>query len=345
MSKLKSQHGVRLHEEMDTAVASLDRDNGVIRGVKIIGPESRNNRRYSESALRKAANLYEGQRVNVNHGRGSGDRALSDRFGKLVNVHVAESGLVGDLHYFKTHAMARQVEEAVERPDLRDTMGLSHNAEGRTRREGGKQIVEEILAVHSVDLVADPATTKSLFESEGDSSMDEMGDGAPVAAASGGDMTLELLVSKVREIAGGDGDGMAKAKKVYDLAKVLFGVQDKIEAAVSGGDAAPAEAAPAVEAKAAHVGELQEAKRKLEAAEAKAAAYELLTEARRFPRPEWVTAVAAVPAEKRKALIESLPEQPIAERPSSRSPLVESKTNQVPEVKDAKDFARVVLGR
>ena len=40
-------------------------------------------------------------------------------------------------------------------------------ASGRTRQERGRTIVEQITAVHSVDLVSDPATTSGLFESVG----------------------------------------------------------------------------------------------------------------------------------------------------------------------------------
>jgi hypothetical protein len=44
-------------------------------------------------------------------------------------------------------------------------VGLSHNVEARTSRHDGQTIVEQILRVNSVDLVADPATTRGLFES------------------------------------------------------------------------------------------------------------------------------------------------------------------------------------
>ena len=63
-----------------------------------------------------------------------------------------------------SHPFAPAILEAAEKnPTL---FGLSHNAEGRTRRDNGSTLVEEIVRVRSVDLVSDPATTKSLFESE-----------------------------------------------------------------------------------------------------------------------------------------------------------------------------------
>jgi hypothetical protein len=43
---------------------------------------------------------------------------------------------------------------------------FSHNVEAVVRRENDKAVVEKIVSVRSVDLVADPATTAGLFESD-----------------------------------------------------------------------------------------------------------------------------------------------------------------------------------
>src|SRR5205823_5411501 len=46
---------------------TVDRDAGVIRGVKVLGRTSRNGREYSDRALAEAARFYEGIGVNLNH--------------------------------------------------------------------------------------------------------------------------------------------------------------------------------------------------------------------------------------------------------------------------------------
>ncbi len=46
-----------------------------------------------------------------------------------------------------------------------ENVGFSHNVEARTVRRGERVVVEAITRVQSVDLVADPATTRGLFES------------------------------------------------------------------------------------------------------------------------------------------------------------------------------------
>jgi hypothetical protein len=146
----------------------VDAAAGTIRGVKLLGLESRNGRRYLPAALQSAAALYEGAKVNVNHPKGSplAARDYQDRLGSIRNVRASSEGLFGDLHFNPKHALAEQLAwDAVHAPE---NVGFSHNVEARTSRLGGQTVVEAILKVQSVDLVADPATTHSLFESAAD---------------------------------------------------------------------------------------------------------------------------------------------------------------------------------
>ena len=138
----------------------------MIRGVKILGLESRNQRSYLPEALSRAVPLYEGAKVNVNHPKGSptGPRDYQDRLGTIRNVEVrAEQGLFGDLHFNPRHTLAEQlIWDAEHSPE---NVGFSHNVEAQTSRRGDRVVVEAITRVQSVDLVADPATTRGLFES------------------------------------------------------------------------------------------------------------------------------------------------------------------------------------
>jgi hypothetical protein len=151
----------------------VDRTSGVIRGVKLIGFESRNNRIYPAKVLKEAVHLYEGAKVNIDHPeRGPGqERKYSDRFGAIKNVRFVENqGLYGDFHFNPHHPMTEQVLwDAENNPEA---LGFSHNATLRLGKpQGGKEVIESIIQIRSMDLVADPATTTSLFESE---NMDEM---------------------------------------------------------------------------------------------------------------------------------------------------------------------------
>jgi hypothetical protein len=145
----------------------IDRDAGLLRGVKLLGLASKNGREYPEATLARAAALYEGAKVNVNHPKGHplAPRDYQDRLGTIRNVVARPGeGLFGDLQYNRKHALAEQlVWDAEHAPE---NVGFSHNVQARTAKRGDQTIVEEILAVQSVDLVADPATTRGLFESE-----------------------------------------------------------------------------------------------------------------------------------------------------------------------------------
>ena len=142
----------------------VDRDQGVIHNVKILGRESRNGREYPDATMARALPLYEGAKVNINHGLGSEPRNYEHRIGQLKNVHAAHDGLYADLHFNPKHALAEQLMWDAEHSP--ENVGLSHNVVARTARRGSKVVVEEIDRVNSVDLVADPATTKGLFENQ-----------------------------------------------------------------------------------------------------------------------------------------------------------------------------------
>ena len=168
----------------------VDRQAAVIRGVKVLGLESRNGRTYLPEALAQAAQLYEDAKVNVNHPKGNpgGPRDYQDRIGTIrhVTVHPGE-GLFGDFHFNPKHALAEQLTWDAEHAP--ENVGFSHNVEARVGRRGDRVVVEAITRVQSVDLVADPATTRGLFESAATET-----DAEPAVPADGAKLlTLEEL--------------------------------------------------------------------------------------------------------------------------------------------------------
>lgn len=157
-----------LREYCDSRGAAMrvEAGAGVIQGVKILGMESRNGRTYAGEALQGAVGLYEGAKVNVNHPAGDplGPRDYRDRLGVIRNVQYRDGeGLFGDLHFNPKHGLAEQLSWDAEHAP--ENVGFSHNVQARTARREGRVLVEEIVRVQSVDLVADPATTRGLFES------------------------------------------------------------------------------------------------------------------------------------------------------------------------------------
>jgi hypothetical protein len=143
----------------------VDRAGGLLRGVKLIGLESQNGRRYRPEALAAAAGLYEGAKVNVNHPQNGplAPRDYRDRLGVVRQVEFRPAeGLFGNLHFNPKHALAEQL--AWDAENNPRNVGFSHNVLARLAREGEMTVVEAITHVQSVDLVADPAATQGLFE-------------------------------------------------------------------------------------------------------------------------------------------------------------------------------------
>jgi hypothetical protein len=265
--KLKLAHS---WESIGEKSARVDYEGGVIHDVCILGPVSiglngKVRRKYTEECMREAVPLYEGTMVNINHPAGHNpnvDRDLGDRFGKLVNVRFSSDGKIrGDLVANRKHSMFESVFEAAINPALHNTCGLSQAFEYEADYDpAGFEKVKKITRVPSVDLVADPATTRSLFESQGTRSkpMDEestvgTGDMSQLpgeAAAAGGDDVWEgsAFDAALDEIGADVQSGkldVAAATAKFKLACKLHGPEAK------GGEgeesAKPAEEKPAKE--------------------------------------------------------------------------------------------------
>lgn len=143
----------------------IDPDAGLVKRVKVLGYESLNRRRYTPEAAQSGLAFYEGARVNLDHAANPhATRGVRDRFGVLSQCTAEADGVWANLRYNPKHSYAEEFRWWAE--NAPDAIGLSHNAVGQGHDEDGVFVVERILAVRSVDLVADPATTKSLFEGQ-----------------------------------------------------------------------------------------------------------------------------------------------------------------------------------
>ena len=155
-----------LYETVHSENVQINREAGVIFGVKIIGCDSRNGRHYPNETLRQAIPLYENAKVNLDHPDGDPrkSRSYHSRFGMIRNVHLRENeGLFADFWFNPRHSIAEQLLWDAEHSP--ENVGFSHNVEAVVKRQHTTTLIERIVSVRSVDLVADPATTQGLFES------------------------------------------------------------------------------------------------------------------------------------------------------------------------------------
>jgi len=146
---------------------SLKVAGNVIHDITILGEKSLNGPVYTEKYMEGSIPMYEGAVVNVDHRKGKESRGIADRLGLIEGVYhdkKAKKLKAKTLTINPKHALAEQVLWAAEFQPT--TMGMSHDvlASG-SRNDDGDFLAESCHKVICVDLVADPATTKSLFES------------------------------------------------------------------------------------------------------------------------------------------------------------------------------------
>jgi len=147
----------------------FDDKNLIVHNMAILGPVSKNGYLYPKETQAAARALFEGAKAYLNHptSKEMGEaRKVEDLIGEHKNIRTIGEKTYSDLHLLNT-------------PKVRDYVlplmgeGKTHLAGNsivirgsRKKGEDGVEYVDKILGVRSVDLVAEPATTKGLFEAE-----------------------------------------------------------------------------------------------------------------------------------------------------------------------------------
>ena len=219
---------IRFRESLTESVyspsAKVDRANKVIRHVKILGKDSRNQREYTPEARAEAAAHYEGMSVNLNHPSKEQikkSRGIEEKWGWLENVSNEADGVYGDLHYLDRHQYTPQLLELAERNPKQ--FGLSHNADCAGHRVGRKEVIESVEKVRSVDVVQRPATTNSLFEStvvemDGMSDMGEIPDMGPSAVETDDAATLAAIQDVINDAS------LTADEQIASISEILAGI-------------------------------------------------------------------------------------------------------------------------
>ena len=157
--------------------ATFDKDKVRINGVVLLGKDSRNDRVYTDDCRRQAVGLYEGIQAFVDHPSSdelkTGQRSVRNLAGVFENARLDDAGKVRGDFVGLPNANGQLFLQIAE--TAKTGAGMSHNAFGKWRRDNGKQVVECIDRVESVDLVARPATTCWMFEGEGQPAQTEEG--------------------------------------------------------------------------------------------------------------------------------------------------------------------------
>lgn len=179
---------------------TVDREASTVSGVKLMGIESKNRRRFSAEALKNIFELSDGAKINVNHNSRdlSAPRDYGDRIGSVISRTLESDGIYGTIKINPKHPLAEQFFWDAENAPQNCGMSPVYAPHKTSRAKDGFLLVESVAKVSSIDLVADPATTNSLKESQGDNSMSEQ----LLAEALKAKSDLEGQVTKLTEQVG-----------------------------------------------------------------------------------------------------------------------------------------------
>jgi len=139
----------------------IDKEQGVIRNVAVLGAKSANGYEYKNSALQSAVKVFEGSKVFIDHSEERSGHSLKDYAGRLEGLYFDSRNrkvkakllrLVNPLHEDWILTLAERDPSG---------FGLSIDAEVKVDQDDNPV---EIIRGFSVDFVTEPATNVGLFE-------------------------------------------------------------------------------------------------------------------------------------------------------------------------------------
>lgn len=344
-----------------------DASDGVLRGVKLLGENSRNNRRYGKEVREAAAPMYKGKKVYIDHQRDQGDRSYDRWAGTVIEAYNREDGIYGDVKLRQKSPYFDGILEAVK--DFPTDVGFSHVADGECRMEGTTEVVESIKEVFSVDLVTDPATTGGFFESARTKTMSKTvkeilksadkrnkwakllkemeGEGmvpgdmaveAPEEADPAEEVKLALEKAAMAVLKKWFSGDIEEAAAISEIKKIA-GMKDEAVSEPEGGEVAPA---PEPAAESAALKAVQAELAKLKESKALTDARNLLLESNIEPTEARIKTLARTPENEQDDLIESWPTQDngTPERPERSRPRIQESDEEFP--RDPAKFAALL---
>lgn len=155
-------------ESFNISTGQIDKENGRISKVCILNSISKNVRRYTSEALESIVKIGKQNPVKsfIDHSYNI-PNSVTNLLGSFSNFKRETNSVYADLDLLKTSpGYALILDLAENHPSL---SGFSINATGVFDEEPdteGREVCTEIIALKSVDLVGEPATTSSVWESE-----------------------------------------------------------------------------------------------------------------------------------------------------------------------------------
>ena len=106
---------VRLQERTIANPNRVDRKNGILHAVKVLGRHSKNGREYPPEVMRGAVRLYDGIQVCLEHlSRGRQQELVGDTIGVLRNPKFKSDSIFAALHILKSHPRSEYILDVAE---------------------------------------------------------------------------------------------------------------------------------------------------------------------------------------------------------------------------------------
>ncbi len=138
-------------------------ENNVFKNVKLFGKNNRMGRKYSDKAVSQLVKLYQNAYVYVDHQDpklfGKVGRSYNERVGEVKNPVLIDNEIYGDLYLNPKKAITESLVWDIE--NLSNGIGISHSIVG----DETNGVIDYVKNVNSLDIVSDPSTTKTFYES------------------------------------------------------------------------------------------------------------------------------------------------------------------------------------
>lgn len=156
-----SNRNIKLQETMPFSSEGEQTEERVLHNVVLLASrKTKNNRTYPVDVLQRAVGMFENVPAYMNHP--DKKRNVQDAIGVYRSPRLEAERLLADLVLFENHPNAGQIMDIARHKPKE--IGLSLNARGKVQKTTEGDMVSEIAEVLSVDIVAEPASTRNLFE-------------------------------------------------------------------------------------------------------------------------------------------------------------------------------------
>jgi BMFP domain-containing protein YqiC len=138
----------------------IDREAGILYGVRLLGTESLHGYRYAIDAQKAVVGRFEGMALGVDHDYDGRAMRVGDAWGTITNPRVDDRGSLGDVRYLKSHDRTEQILEDAERGI--GLFSISPVCTACVEDRATRTVTS--FAPKRCDLVVRGATTRTLFE-------------------------------------------------------------------------------------------------------------------------------------------------------------------------------------